>query len=369
MGIMDRRIDMNKTTVSFPDYTIGKDALQKMVDIGTSYGKRILLVGGKIALMKAKPKIERIIQSSPLEIVDTIWYGGECSHENIERVVEKGKKEKVDLILGIGGGKAIDTAKAAADQLQIPVFTIPTIASTCAAITKLSVVYSSKGDFESFLFFDKPPAHCFMDSDIIATAPVQYLWAGMGDTIAKYYECTFASRGDQLDHRSWMGIEISKMCVQPILQYGEKALEDCSRGLNSFEVEQVILNNIVSTGLVSMLVEEKYNGALAHSLFYGLTLLEHIEKKHLHGEVVAYGVLVQLAMDNQEEELRRLYDFYKKVQLPTCLADIEVENHRGYLESVLEETIKGPDMKYLPYKVTKDMVFEAIQKVESINEK
>ena len=359
---------MKKTTVTFPDYSIGEYVLKDMADIINSYGTRALVVGGKTALQKARPKIENAIANSLLEIIDVIWYGGECSYENIEKVVQKGRISKIDFIVGVGGGKAIDTAKAAANQLQVPVFTVPTIASTCAAITKLSVVYSSNGDFDSFLFFDKPPTHCFIDSTIISNAPVKYLWAGIGDTMAKHYECTFASRGDQLDHSSWMGIEISKMCVQPLLQYGEKALSDCKQGINSLEVEQVILNNIISTGLVSMLVEEKYNGALAHSLFYGLTLLPHIEKDHLHGEVVAYGILVQLAMDKQDEELQRLYHFYKKVQLPTCLADIEVENDRRYLEPILEETINGPDMEYGPYKVTKDMVFEAIQKVESINQ-
>ncbi|WP_432408355.1 iron-containing alcohol dehydrogenase family protein [Wukongibacter sp. M2B1] len=357
---------MGKSTVIFPSYTIGEDSLQDLVDICLSYGSRILIVGGKTGLEKAGPKIQKALKGSELEVVDIMWYGGECTYSNMELIAKRGREERVDLIIGVGGGKAIDTAKGSADKIDVPVITIPTIAATCAATTCLSVVYNEKGEFDSFYFFERPPVHIFMDSKIIAEAPVKYLWAGIGDTIAKHYECILASRGDKLDHSSGMGREISAMCVGPMLQYGEKALEDCENGISSFEIEQVILNNIVSTGLVSMLVDDKYNGALAHSLFYGLTILEHIEKNHLHGEVVAYGVLVQLAMDNQMDELMKLYDFYKRIKLPTCLEDIEVKNDREYLELVLENTVKGPDMEYLPYTVTKDMVFKGIQKLEEI---
>ena len=98
-------------------------------------------------------------------------------------------------------------------------------------------------------------------------------------------------------------------------------------------------------------------------------MLPHIEREHLHGEVVAYGTLVQLAMDGQEAEIKKLYDFYKKIKLPTSLKDIGLGNDRDALEEVLEETVNGPDMEHLPYSVTKDMVFDAIQKLEEILEK
>ncbi len=357
---------MGKLTVTFPNYTIGEDSLQGLADICLRYGRRILIVGGKTALEKAIPRIQNVLEGSGLEVVDFMWYGGECTYDNMELIAKRAREEKVDLIMGVGGGKAIDTAKGSAQKTDVPIITIPTIAATCAASTRLSVVYNEKGEFSSIYFFEKPPIHIFIDSEIISEAPAKYLWAGIGDTIAKHYECVLASRGDKLDHSSGMGREISRMCVGPMFQYGEKALEDCEKGISSFEIKQVILNNIISTGLVSMLADDRYNGALAHSLFYGLTILEHIEENHLHGEVVAYGVLVQLAMDNQIDELMRLYDFYKRIKLPTCLKDIGVRNDREYLEPVLENTVKGHDMEYLPYAVTKDMVFEGIQRLEEI---
>lgn len=392
---------MNNNTVSFSDYTIGKDAFRDLNHICNGYGSRILVIGGHKAIEAVKEKLEEsIIKGSNnlhdrwtrdlkeedknnwearalpnklsyegLEIIGYEWYGGECTYKNMNRLTEIALSKEAEVIIAVGGGKAIDTAKGVGERLELPIITIPTIASTCAATTALSVVYDEKGEFHSFNFMKKPAVHCFIDTDIIAKAPVKYLRAGIGDTIAKHYECTLASRGEELSHSSAMAREISKMCVDPILKYGEKALLHCEKGESTFEVEQVILNNIVSTGLVSMLIDEKYNGAIAHSLFYGLALLEHIEKNYLHGDVVGYGVLVQLAIDKEFEELKRLHEFFKRIGIPTSLKDIEVEKDLDYLDKVLQETIDGPDMKDLPYVVTKEMVFDAIKVVEDLGEK
>lgn len=393
-------INMHNNTVSFSNYTIGKEAFRDLKSICNGYGSRIIVIGGHKAIEAVKEKLEDSINKASdssedvcsnilknenqcdcgwrglfnkssevnLKIIGYEWYGGECTYKNINRLTEIALSKEAEIIFAVGGGKAIDTAKGVGEKLGLPIITIPTIASTCAATTALSVVYDERGDFHSFNFMKKPAVHCFIDTGIIAKAPAKYLRAGIGDTIAKHYECTLASRGDELSHSSAMAREISKMCVDPILNYGAKALSDCEKDESTFEVEQVILNNIVSTGLVSMLIDEKYNGAIAHSLFYGLALLEHIEKNYLHGDVVGYGVLVQLAVDKDIEELKRLHEFFKGIGIPTSLKDIEVENNLDYLDKVLQETIDGPDMEHLPYVVTKEMIFEGIKIVEKVDE-
>ncbi len=391
---------MHNNTVNFSNYTIGKDSFALINNICKNYGNKILVIGGKTAIAVAKQKLEKYINDSnfdmkelwtnsekidnkyswsgrkttnrssdiKLEIVGYEWYGGECTYSNISRLTEIALEKDAEVIIGVGGGKAIDTAKGVGENLDLPIITIPTIASTCAATTALSVVYDDNGDFDSFYFMKRPAIHAIIDTDIITKAPSKYLRAGMGDTIAKYYECTLASRNDELNHSSWMAREISKMCVEPILKYGEKALLDSKEGEATFDVEQIILNNIVSTGIVSMLIDEKYNGAIAHSLFYGLTLLEHIEKNYLHGDVVGYGILVQLAVDKNFDEIKKLYTFFKSIGIPTSLKDIKVKNDLEYLDKVLQETVDGPDMEHLPYKVTKEMIFDAIQTIETFNE-
>lgn len=357
---------MNNYTIKFPAYTIGCNVFENIDKICTPYGRNIVVIGGKKALSEVEEKLKKVLVHTNLYIVEALWYGGECCEKNINQLVKQVADKSVDMIFGVGGGRALDTAKAVANKLQKPIFTIPTIAATCAATTKLSVVYNEQGIFDTFYFYEAPPVHVFIDDEIIAKAPKCYLRAGIGDTLAKHYECVFASRGRKLDHNSGLAVAMSRMCVTPLLEHGEKALKDCEHNEVSFDLEQVILANIVTTGFVSMLIEEDYNGAVAHSLFYGLTTLPHIEEKYLHGDVVGYGVLVQLMMEQQLEEVQKLYDFYKQIGIPVALKDIEVTSTQEVLMSVLENVVTQPDMEVLPYKVTKEMLFDAVQKIEQL---
>lgn len=357
---------MNNYTINIPGYTIGRGALNQIGEVCKAYGTKVVIIGGKKALAAVQEKLEKVFAQNELEMIEKLWYGGECSSHTIQNILDQLEGKEVDMVFGVGGGRALDTAKAVADQLHRPIFTIPTIASTCAATTKLSVVYNEKGVFEQFYFYDVPPIHVFIDTEVIAKAPYAYLRAGMGDTMAKHYECTFASRGKALDHNSGLAVAMSSMCVSPIIEYGKRALESAKEGRVSFELEQVVLANIITTGLVSMLIEEDYNGAVAHSLFYGLTLLPHIEANYLHGDVVGYGILVQLMMDEQEQEVKKLLAFYKSVGIPTSLKAIEVAYSLEVLMPILEDTVGQPDMMVLPYEITTEMLFEAIGIIENL---
>ena len=156
---------------------------------------------------------------------------------------------------------------------------------------------------------------------------------------------------------------ISKLCYEPILEKGEKAYDDVKAHVVSKEVDDVIKSIIIATGSVSLSVNPDYNSALAHALYYGLTVREWMERKHLHGEIVSYGTLVQLLLDEQYEELRRVYDFNKKVGLPVCLKDLDLTKEDP-LDDVLDATIVNQELDHIPYPITKDMVRDAIAKLE-----
>jgi len=293
-------------SVNFANYTIGETAYEAVAEVCRPFGKRIFLIGGKLAMQAGKEKLESQIKGSELSIVREEVFGEECTYARMDELAEEAKASEADMIFGMGGGKALDTAKGTAEKAGLPVFTFPTIAATCAATTALSVVYREDGNFDSFYFFEKPARHSFIDTQIIAEAPEKYLRAGMGDTLGKYFECHFAARGDRLEHSSALGREISNMCYFPLLEYAEAALEECRHKKAGKALEQAVLANIVSTGLVSLLVLDQYNCAVAHSVYYGLVLLDGFEAENLHGDVVAYGVLVQLLVDGEEEKAKEM---------------------------------------------------------------
>ncbi len=358
---------MSNQTVRFSNYTIGTSSIEELKNLVSIYGDKALVVGGRQALEASKNQIESILQESNIRLLEYLWYGGECTYKNMEIIKSVVEEKDFHFIIGVGGGKAIDTAKGAAEKAGIPVVTIPTIASTCAATTALSVVYTEKGDFDSIYLLDNTPVHSLIDTQIIANSPWKYQWAGIGDTLAKYYEVGLASRGKELDYCPTLGKQISQLCKDPLVKYGKKALDSNKEQKTSYELDEVILSNIVNTGLVSILVGDENNGAGAHGLFYGMTLLEEIERNHLHGEVIAYGILVMLMMDDNRKEVEKLIPFYKTINLPTCLLDIGLTIQDVSNEEFISKALNSPDMKKMPYKVNKEMLIKGILSLEDIN--
>ena len=349
----------------FPGYSIGVDAYQDVPAVCAPFGKKAVIIGGKRALEAAKDKILAAIEGSPIEITGVHWYGGEASVENIEAL--RPAAEGADMIFAVGGGKAIDTCKVLAHSLGKPFFTFPTIASTCASCTSLGILYHPDGSLREYSFSKVPPNHIFIDPQIIADAPDIYLWAGMGDTMAKHYECTASSRGQTPAHSDAMGIALSTMCAAPIQRWGHKALADCRRHEVTDELTEVILGIIVSTGLVSNFVQVDYTTGLAHAIYNGFTILPSTEHyHHLHGEVVSYGILALLTVDGQFEERDRLFAFSKSIGLPTRLSDIHATP--ADLPAVAEKALKGIDVRVWPYKVTAEMIIKGILDLEAYND-
>ena len=357
---------MKHYSTYFCNYTIGEDGYKEVPEVCARYGRKILLIGGKKAMAAGRPKLDEVLAGTEFEIVDAVVYGHECTHEAITALAEQAKRLQVDMIFGMGGGKAIDTAKGAACEAKLPVFTFPTIAATCAATTALSVVYHEDGSFDEFYFYDRPAVHSFIDLSIIAKAPAIYLQAGMGDTIGKYFECHFAARGDKLAHPSALGRAISNMCYFPLRDCGVQALRDCKAGRCTEELREAVLANVVSTGLVSLMVLDQYNCAVAHSVYYGLVCIPGFEEENLHGNVVAYGVLVQLAVDGKTEEAKELKQFLQDMEIRTTLKEMGVELRRENFGAVLTEIVTGPDMEHIPYPINEDMIYEAMELVESL---
>ena len=227
--------------VHLPNYSIGDKIYDKIGPVCESYGKKVLIIGSRRALKAAEDKIRAYVAKTNLEIIGTKLYGTDCTYAAVEKLRELPEYEEADMVFGVGGGKALDTVKCLCITDDKPVFAFPTIASNCAACTSVSIMYNEDGTFLKPNFFVRPVMHSFIDTEIIAKAPSQYMWAGIGDTYAKYYEAAISSRDERLEHFTSLGVVTSHMCRDPLLMYGAKALEDHKKGLCTYEVEQAVL--------------------------------------------------------------------------------------------------------------------------------
>ncbi|MBS5724681.1 MAG: iron-containing alcohol dehydrogenase, partial [Clostridiales bacterium] len=190
---------MTDYSITLPSYTVGANAFDKIPSICKRAGRRAVIIGGRRALAAAEQSI-RDAMGQEVSAPPALFYGGEASEENIAALAACEEVLQADMIFAVGGGKALDTCKALAQQTDKPVFTFPTIASTCAATTAVSILYHADGSFSHPYFLEGSPAHAFVNTQILAAAPDRYMWAGMGDTYAKFYESSISSRGETLPH-------------------------------------------------------------------------------------------------------------------------------------------------------------------------
>ena len=359
---------MENYSILIPSYSIGCDIYDKINDYCPIYGSKVAIIGGQKALAAARKKLDAALSKDHLQVTDYICYGTECTRETAARLEALEAVQSADMIFAVGGGKAVDTCKLVSIDLHKPYFSFPTIASNCAASSSLSIVYHEDGSFAEFVHFLESAKHVFIDTEIIAAAPKEYLWAGIGDTYAKYYEVSISAKGEKLEHFKAMGVNMSRMCMETLLDHGEEALKANIAGKPSYALDQAALAIIITTGWVSMLVARDhtmdYNGGVAHAFYYGMCNLPGFDgpDNHLHGVVVGFGVLIALLIDGQEEECQRLIEFNKRVGLPTSLKDIDVS-----LDQVAQcapSMTKDEDLEHYPYRVTAQMIIDAAARLE-----
>ena len=256
------------------------------------------------------------------EGIHTELFRGECCEEEVTRLVAMVAEKHVDVLVGMGGGKTIDTAKTAADRAGIPVIIIPTIASTDAPCSGCAVLYSQAGVFEAVHYQKANPAAVLVDLDIIAAAPTRLLVAGMGDALSTWFEARSCERTRSMNECGGLstaaGLHIAKLCYETLLAYGVTAKLACERHIVTPALEHIVEANILLSGLGF----ESAGLASAHSIHNGLTALAETHAFY-HGEKVAFGVLAGLQLtDACPEESKIVFSFCEAVGLPTTLADI-----------------------------------------------
>jgi len=297
-----------------------------------------------------------------------LLFKGHCSERDVTQLVNDAGSN-ASVVIGIGGGALLDTAKAVARRLEVPAVAIPTIAATCAAWTPLSVWYNDAGQALQFEIFDDANFLVLVEPDIILNAPADYLLAGIGDTLAKWYEAVvLAPNPDALSLTVRLGLNGAQAIRDVLLEQSEQALADQARGELTQAFRDVVDAIIAGGGMVGGLGERYTRVAAAHAVHNGLTVLPQTEK-YLHGTKVAYGILVQSALLDQDDVLAQLVAAYQRFNLPTTLRELEVDiNNRDELDNVITHTLRPVEsIHYLPVTLTPAVLRAAFEKVETFN--
>lgn len=340
-------------------YIQGKRALlnfyEETKDLGSSY----LFICSNSGYKNCHAKIEKSFENTDCKLHFEI-FKGISSNGEIERMRKIARDEKIQVIVGVGGGSAIDTAKATAYYEKCPVVVVPTVTATDAPCTGLSVIYNDDGTFDKYLFYPRNPEAVIVDSEVIANAPVKFLVAGMGDALGTYFEARACTRTDSPSLENG-GISLSAMalcelCYKTLLKSGYQAKLSCEKHLIAPALEAIIEANVYLSGVGAD------NGGLAvsHSVYNGFTALKECEST-MHGSLVAFGTIAQLILENAPmEEIKEVMDFCYSVGLPITLKEVGVTDEERVHIAAEKACVPGETIHNLTGDVTADQLYDAI---------
>lgn len=363
---------MRKAFISPSKYVQGENELLYLGYFVKTFGDSALLIAHEDDVKRVRDKLDATSKEYKIELTES-GFRGECSRVEIKRLQEVAKEKGCSCIIGLGGGKAIDTAKCVAEGDNLII--VPTIAATDAPTSHSAVIYTEEGAFDDYAYFKQSPSVVLIDLNIIANAPVRFLVSGMGDALSTYFEaratkqsysnvnaglpCGFREGYAGPAKATNTAFALAELCYKTLLEDGLKAKIACENNSVTPALENIVEANILLSGLGF----ESGGLAGAHAIHDGLTILEDAHN-YFHGEKVAFGAIAQLFLENApESEINEVLDFCLSIGLPVCLLDIGVQNISDEeLNEVAEKAcIPEESVHSMPFPVTKEDIAAAIK--------
>ena len=353
-------------------YIQGPGEINNLPKYTNLFGENVFAVIDQFFFESLTKKLSKLYEKQA-GTFESIIFNSEVSEEQIAKTSSVAKKMKSNVVVGIGGGKSLDTAKAVADDLGVPVIIVPTSASTDAPTSSLSVIYKPNGEHSHARKYIKNPDVVLIDSRIIADAPVRFLISGMGDALATIFEAKANDASDSANYiaenlggfrRTKTALVVAQACYDMLLANGFKAKLAAERHCVTEALEIIIEVNTLMSGIGF----ENTGCAAAHSICEGITAVPDAGHT-LHGEQVAFGVICQLVAENAPNELiDEVVTFCMSVGLPITLEDVKVEATKENIKIIAKSSIENSYWAAQPAPVTVDSVMDIIFTADAIGQ-
>lgn len=347
-------------------YIQGRNLLGNLEEYVEHLGEKFFVLISENGYKRFGETIKNSFEDESKVIFET--FNGECSRTEINRVIDVVKEKGADVVIGVGGGKIHDTAKAVAYYEEKPIVIIPTVASTDAPTSALSVIYTDEGVVSEYLFMPKNPDLVLLDLDAIIGAPARLLVAGMGDALATKFEARSSRQKNALTmsggYSTVTAATLADLAYELLITQGYSAKKAAENNVITKAVEDIVEANTLLSGLG---FESGGLGA-AHAVHDGFTVLSQTADLY-HGEIVAYGTLTHLVLENApREEIEEVMYFCREVGLPITLEELNLKDvtDEELMKVAESATAEGSSIHDMPFEVTPYDVFAAIKTVDSL---
>lgn len=359
-----------RTVTSPKRFVIASDLLANLAEYIKHLGQNALIVCDEFILERVQNETLPKFASADLKGT-AVKFNYECTQAEIDRLSGLSQDQQCDMIVGIGGGKTLDSAKATAYQLNLPVVIFPTIAATDAPCTALAVIYKESGEFDHYLFLPQNPDVVIADLSIIAAAPERFFSAGIGDALATYFEARACYQADGinlvLQRPSRTGLGLAQLCYQLLQENAVNAIEAVRQNLVTPALEQTVEATIYLSGVGA----EAGGLAAAHAVSNGLGVIPELHGAQ-HGEKVGFGLMTQLVLENApQSEWDEVLKIMHQANLPLTMKALGMQkfNEAQWRKVATLACDKDDTMGNMPMRVSEQDVYYAMLAADAIGQR
>ncbi len=278
--------------------------------IGLCKPRKVSLVSGEQVREITYNKVVKSLTDSKIK---NVWHLSTSNDiESAKKILEEIKKDKSDLIIGIGGGRSVDIAKMIAFTLKIPFVSLPTSASHDGIA---SPFVSLRGD-KPYSIIATAPLGVFVDLEILKKAPRRLLASGCGDLMAK----VTAVRDWELARdkvREYFGTYAANLASM-----SAKIVIDNSKNFKKKPDVRMIVEALISSGVAACIAGSSRPCSGAEHLFsHAVDYLE--PGVGLHGEKCGIGAILIAKLQGQD--WKKITRMLKNVGAPTIAKEIGLE--------------------------------------------
>lgn len=324
------------------DVLIGHDVIEQVPAVceDLALGDSVLIVSGGRTRDVAGRRVESLLSAS-YDVRTFIAMDGDPL-ETIRKA--EAAAVEVAFVIGVGGGRIIDTAKIASYNTDRHFISIPTAASHDGIASSRASVPTAEGNVS---LAAEPPLAVVADTAVIASAPHRLLASGCADIIANYtaildWELSHRLRGEPI---SEYALTLSRMTAEILFDNADLIKP------NSEESAWIVTKALVSSG-VAMSIAGSSRPASGGEHKFSHALERLAPGKGLHGEKCGIGAIITMYLHGGD--WRGIRDSLRKIGAPTTPAEIGVDDETAVEALLAARTIRPERFTILDMGLTRE---------------